>query len=166
MSRKKRIVVKFFLSYAHENMQLAILFKKLILQQMGPSITYEYRIWSDLDNLLPGQNWVKEVKQALKECDLGLLLISPSFLNSKFITESELPVFIGNKAKACIPVLLSPVNFRRHDLKGMKTTQIYRYRTTRGNLKNFSDCTKRQREQFCEQLFDKIESRLDELHLK
>jgi len=166
MSKKKRIAVKFFFSYAHENMQLATRFKDLILEQMGPSKTYDYQIWRDIENLLPGQDWTKGVKRALKECHLGLLLITPSFLNSKFISEHELPIFVGNQAKACIPILLSPVNFRRHDLKGLKALQIYRYRTSRGNLKNFSDCTKRQREQFCEQLFDRIETRLDDLHLK
>ncbi len=166
MKKKKRIIVTFFLSYAHENIQLAVRFKKLILQQMGPSKTYEYIIWHDIDNLLPGQNWVKEIRRALKECSLGLLLISPSFLNSKFITEHELPIFVGNKAKACIPVLLSPVNFRRHDMKGLRALHIFRYRTVRGRLKCFSDCTSRQREQFCEQLFEYIEKRLDKLYLK
>ena len=135
MSKNKKIEVKFFLSYAHENMQLATRFKDLILEQMGPSRTYNYQIWNDIENILPGQDWVREIKSALRECHLGLLIISPSFLNSKFIIDTELPTFVGDGAKACIPILLSPVNFRRHDLKGLKATQIYRYRTSSPTLR-------------------------------
>ena len=151
------------MSYAHENAQLAGRFKNLILEQMGPSKGYDYQIWQDEEQLLPGVNRAESIRDALKECDLGLLLISPSFLNSKFITDHEIPAFVGDNAKACIPVMLGPINLKRHDLKGLKTSQIFRYKTSNGQYKNLSDCNPRQRGQFCEQLFDKIENRLDKL---
>ena len=166
MPEHSRTKVRFFMSYAHENAQLAGRFKNLILEQMGPSKSYDYEIWQDDEQLLPGVNWAEGIRDALKECDLGLLLISPSFLNSKFITYHELPEFVGGNAKACIPVMLGPINLRRHDLKGLKTAQIFRYKTSNGQYKNLSDCNPRQRGQFCEQLFDKIENRLDRLSVK
>jgi hypothetical protein len=166
MPDHSRTKVRFFMSYAHENAQLAGRFKNLILEQMGPSKGYEYEIWQDEEQLLPGVNWAEGIRDALQECDLGLLLISPSFLNSKFITDHELPVFVGNNAKACIPVMLGPINLKRHDLKGLKTAQIFRFKTSNGHYKNLSDCNPRQRGQFCEQLFDQIENRLDKLSPK
>ena len=151
------------MSYAHENSQLAGRFKHLILEQMGPSKGYDYDIWQDEEQLLPGVKWAEGIRDALKDCDLGLLLISPSFLNSKFITDHELPAFVGNQAKACIPVMLGPINLKRHDLKGLETAQIFRFKTSTGQHKNLSDCNPMQRRKFCEQLFDQIEARLDKV---
>jgi hypothetical protein len=151
------------MSYAHENSQLAGRFKHLILEQMGPSKGYAYDIWQDEEQLLPGVKWAEGIRDALKDCDLGLLLISPSFLNSKFITDHELPAFVGNHAKACIPVMLGPINLKRHDLKGLETAQIFRFKTSTGQYKNLSDCNPMQRRKFCEQLFDQIEARLDKV---
>lgn len=158
---KARKEVKFFFSYSHLNYQAAEKFKELILQQFGPSKVYEYVLWRD-DNILPGENWRRSIENALKDCDLGLLLVSPSFLNSKFVSEVELPNFVGDKKKAFVPVLLSNVNFRRHDLKGLETSQIFRYRNSKNRLKSFTDCsTTAQKEKFCEKLHDEIEDRLD-----
>ncbi|MEO1052928.1 MAG: toll/interleukin-1 receptor domain-containing protein [Bacteroidota bacterium] len=160
-----RTEVRFFLSYAHENLTLASKFKKLIVSQLGPSLKYKYKIWRDEDDLLPGQSWSNEIKKALDDCDLGLLLVTPSFLNSSFITNQELPIFNGEKGKPYIPIMLSNINLKRHNLKGLDSSQIFRFRTSQGNLKDFSNCNTRQRNEFCEILFEKIESRLDSLGL-
>ncbi len=63
--------------------------------------------------------------EAIDNCDFGLLLISPAYLASKFITEKELPVFVSGE-KLSIPVMLNPVDFTRHDLKGLEKKQIFR----------------------------------------
>lgn len=159
MSKKK---VKFFFSYAQKNWSLAERFKDLISEQLNASKKYEFDIWKD-DNIPPGRDWKSSIEEALHECDFGILLISPAYLGSKFITENELPLFVGDNSKPCIPVMLGNINFRRHDLKGLENKLIFRYRQN-NRLKNFSDCnTTAQKEKFCAKLHDLIEDRLDSI---
>ncbi len=104
----------------------------------------------------------QEIKKALDKCDLGLLLISASFLGSTYITSVELK-FLG--AKPVIPVLLWPVDFDRHDLKGLQEKQIFRYNKP-GFLrpKAYGQCTTKQRVEFMLELFQQVEKRLDKLN--
>lgn len=159
-----RTPVTLFMSYAHENAQLAISFKRLICEQIERSRNYDYHLWQDEDQLLPGANWSEEIKNVLNECDLGLLLITPSFLKSRFVTDNELLALVRDNAN-CIPVMLGPINFQHHDLKGLQE-HIFRYQTATGQHKSLADCNPRQRYRFCDQLFEKIESRLDSLSSK
>ena len=71
-------------------------------------------------NIIVGEDWDKEIKKSLKKCDLGMLLISCSFLNSKYINEVELPRFVYNQEKPCGPVLFQKIDFKLHDLKGLE----------------------------------------------
>jgi hypothetical protein len=43
-----------------------------------------------------------------------LLLVSPSFLGSDFITKEELPKLVDAPGKAVIPIMLAAVDFDRH----------------------------------------------------
>ncbi|MCJ7716172.1 MAG: toll/interleukin-1 receptor domain-containing protein [Anaerolineales bacterium] len=111
---KKRVSI--FVSYAHANQELAGRFVEQFRQLTTPSKTYQYQYWYD-QKLLAGEIWDQEIKKALKKCDLGLLLISASFLGSKYITTVELKHLDSNPL---IPVLLWPVVFERHDLSGLQ----------------------------------------------
>ena len=37
-------------------------------------------VWMDKENLLPGQNWDKEIKSAIREADFIILLLSNNLL--------------------------------------------------------------------------------------
>lgn len=63
---------------------------------LAPSKKHNYVIWKD-SGLMIGEDWEKQIIKARDECDFGLLLISPVFLASKFITEKELPLFVSGK---------------------------------------------------------------------
>ena len=155
--RKK---VKVFISYAHANKELVSRFVTKIEEYTRPSLNYEYQIWWD-KKLLIGEEWQKEIIQTLEECDLGLLMISASFLGSRFIEDVELD-FLKNKP--ILPVLLWPIDFHRHDLKGIEEKQIFRLdKPGLSRPKSFGECTKKQREEFMLVLFQQIEERLDKL---
>jgi len=157
---RKRITM--FVSCAHANQELASRFSAQFKEYTLPSKAYQYNIWRDTD-LLVGENWDQEIKKALNKCDLGLLLISASFLGSNYITSIELNLL---KTKPIIPVLLWPVDFDRYDLKGLREKQIFRYNKP-GFIKpkSYGQCTTKQRVEFMLALFQQVEKRLDKLNL-
>ena len=164
MTKRKRITVNFFVSYAHEDDEYASSFMSKFQEITTPSLKYEYLFWQDTE-ILPGEGWKEEISAALERCSLGLLLISPAFLGSKFIDEEELPKFVGDKAKPIVPVMLKMVNLKRHNLKGLDSSQIFRLKVE-GNkdLKSFAQCSPSQQSDFVSDLFDKVEARLDKVH--
>jgi hypothetical protein len=154
--RKK---IHFFVSYAHSNKALADSFLDKLAEVLAPSRKYDYQLWKD-SGLEVGEAWEKQIIAARDHCDFGLLLVSPAFLASRFITEKELPVFVSGE-KASIPVMLQPIDFVRHDLKGLEQRQIFRL-----NFEGFKEpraygeCKKHRRDTFVLELFKAIEDKL------
>ncbi len=160
MAKKK---VQLFVSYARANKELTSRFLDNFRQHVAPSKSYNYSFWSDSD-ILVGENWHEEIQEALEHCILGLILISPALLGSQYITEHELPKFVGSHAKPLIPVMLQPVDFERYDLKGLKKNQIFRLdRPKFRSPKSYYECSGKQRNQFVLDLFGQVEERLDKL---
>ena len=160
MPRRK---VKIFVSYARANKKLSRRFIDKFREMVAASRRFEYVFWQD-NEILVGENWHAEIQAALDRCDLGMVLISPAFLGSKYITEDELPKFVGNGAKPLIPVMLQPVDFEYHDLKGLHEAQIFMLDTP--NLqapKAYGQCSNKQRYQFVMDLFRQLEKRLEKL---
>jgi hypothetical protein len=152
--------IKIFISYAHANQDLASRFVSKFKEYTRPSKTYYYQYWRDTD-LLVGEDWDQEIKTALDECHLGMLLISASFLGSSYITRVELKAI---KNKPVLPVLLWPIDFERHDLKGLERYQFFRLQKP-GLIrpKAYGECTTKQREEFIFLLFQQVEASLDKL---
>lgn len=158
--------VKLFISYARANKKLARRFFEKFYEVAAPSKRYNYIFWQDTE-ILVGENWHAEIQKALDECDLGLLLISPAFLGSQYITEEELPKFVGDRAKPLIPVMLQPVDFEYHDLKGLTESQIFMLDTPNLEVpKAYGQCSSNQRYQFTLNLFRQVEKRLKKLFKK
>ena len=158
---RKRI--KFFVSYAHGNQQLAVNFVFRLNEVLLPSKRYDYRCWMDT-GLVVGEEWEAQIFDAMDKCDLGILLVSPTFLGSKFIGEQELPYLLDNK-KPVIPVMLQSVNFDLHDLKGLDKLQIFRYKGKRfTEPRSYSECKSSARIDFINALFEQIESKLSLMH--
>lgn len=130
-------------------------------EQIGASKFYDYHLWQDTE-ILVGESWHQEIQCALAQCEVGIFLLSPSFLSSAYIRESELPTFIGNDAKPVIPVMLQPVNFDRHDLKGIEKHQIFRLDADGFKQpRSFGECKPHRQDDFVRELFNQVELRLD-----
>jgi len=156
--------INFFTSYAHEDMASANSLLHDLQVQLAPSLRYDYQLWRDT-MLLVGEDWQVEICTALADSQLGLLLLSPAFLSSRFITNIELPHYLNN-SKPVIPVMLQKIDFDLHDLHGLVSKQIYRLQTPNGELKAFGECRSRQQQQeYARKLFQQIEARLDRLKL-
>ena len=154
-----RTPVRFFISYAHDDQRYADDLVLRLQQQLTPSRAYEYTLWRDTA-ILVGERWLDEIVRAIGGCDVGLLLVSPAFLGSDFIDREELPRLIGQAGKPIVPVMLRPVSFERHDLKGLAEYQIYRL----DRQWSYSEClVDRVRSRFVQALFLEIEHRLDRI---
>jgi WD40 repeat protein len=143
--------LRFFVSYAHDDGKLkaALIPKLLTFLRTHPLAQFEF--WADGD-ILPGKKWREEIQRALEKCDFGLLLVSPSFLASNFITKEELPYLLRNKR--VIPVALERVLFDgTMDLKGLEERQVF----FDAGRKAFSERTSgNPRDAFVRELFQKI----------
>jgi len=154
-----RIPIAFFVSYAHADQRTADTFVQRLTEQLAPSKRYAYTYWRDT-GLPVGERWHDEIQQALAACQVGLLLVSPAFLASQYITQQELPPFLDDGAKPVIPVMLKAIDLQRHDARGLEHYQLFRL----DNAKAFADCTTDAlRRRFAERLFSQIEQRLDRL---
>jgi hypothetical protein len=152
--------IKYFVSYAHRNGALKQDFIQRLDDVLAPSKRFEYSRWQDIDLIL-GDEWKSQINEAIEHCDFGLLLISPAFLASSFITESELPRFVSGE-KASVPVMLQPVDFERHDLKGLEKRQIFRFAANgSAEPKAYAECRSYRRDAFVLELFRHIEKKLD-----
>ena len=70
-------------------------------------------IWDDT-KIEVGSEWQHEIEHALDTCKVAILLISPSFLASKFIVDQELPrILEAARARGVIvlPVHISPTAY-------------------------------------------------------
>ncbi len=126
---------------------------------LAPSMSFDYTMWNDTQIIL-GEDWDEQIKNAIKECDFGLLLVSPAFLGSKYITSDELPIFTSGD-KPCFPILIQPVDFKRHDLKGLEKKQMFMYKGEGfDEARAYGKCKRARRDDFILELFKKIEDRL------
>jgi len=158
-----KLQITFFVSYARSNNQLAGRFVQSLIEALKPSKTYEYQLWSD-EAILVGEQWQKEIANAIDDCDFGLLLLSQAFLGSQFIGEHELPHFIGPSAKPSVPVMLAPIDLERYDLKGLEAEQIFRYKGQRfREARSYSECNSGGRDEFVFSLFQEIEKKLGKM---
>jgi len=106
---------KVFISYSHKDAKY--------LEQLLEHLAYEERnnlidAWSD-KKIAPGSQWREEIKRAIESTKVAVLLISPSFLASKFIAEDELPPLLRAAEKegaAILSVIVRPSNFEYTDL--------------------------------------------------
>ncbi len=152
--------VRVFVSYARANSHLASQLLKRFKEQAGASKRFRYLFWQDRD-ILAGEDWGKAIEKALDECTLGLLLVSPAFLGSRYIRRKELPRLVGSRAKPVVPVMLQPIDLTLHDLKGLGEKQPFQLSRPRFSApKAFAECSGPRRDEFALELFRHVEGRL------
>jgi len=98
---------KVFVSYSHKDEKALEQLQRYLhpLERDGL-----FTAWADT-RLQGGDDWKKEIDQALAEASVAVLLISQDFLNSKFITEEEVPRVLAREAvgkMTVLPVFLGP----------------------------------------------------------
>lgn len=108
--------VKVFISYSHKDEP----YKDTLNTYLTP---YErkgiIKIWDDRD-ILPGQIWDTEIKQAVLNADIVLFLVSPDFMASGHIDSVELKAAMELHIQGkmlLIPIIIRPSDLSLLDLK-------------------------------------------------
>jgi hypothetical protein len=148
--------VGLFLSWSHQDEAL----KEDLVRRLTPdlSILSGLRIgWWEDSHLLLGDDLRSAVVGELGNCDYGVLLLSPSYVASPFVTTYELPRFAGPAAdKGALPVPLRPLPLDgSRELHGIEQTLIFRYRG-----KSFSELNGAGRDGFASELATQIRRRI------
>jgi hypothetical protein len=114
----------FFLSYAHRDSADVERFRSVLEPLLRSSAQFQFGEWMD-QQILPGEYWRAEIERALERSRLGLLLVSPGFFASEFITKDELPALLAKPM--VVPVELQRILFDgTMDLKGLADRQVFR----------------------------------------
>lgn len=155
MGNKKR-PIKLFISYAHKNKQLVSDFRSRFDDHLHASINFDYQIWQDIE-IKAGEVWEEGLLTSLKQCDLGILLVSPAFLVSNYIIDKELPLLL-NHGKIIIPVALYPIDFKHYDLHGLASRQFFLLnKASFDQPRSYAELKNRRRDDFTLELFKEIE---------
>ncbi len=119
-----RLPVPYFVSYARRDSADVERFRSVLEPLLQSSARFQFGEWSD-HHILPGEHWRAEMEQALARSRFGLLLVSPAFLASDFITQRELPPLLAKPM--VVPVALQQILFDGTlDLKGLEDRQVFR----------------------------------------
>jgi O-acetyl-ADP-ribose deacetylase (regulator of RNase III) len=107
-----------FVSYAHQDEEQ----RKKLSDHLGGLRHGGYvREWND-GQIIPGQEWESEIRRKLDEADIILLLVTASFLGSRFIGDVELARALDRHRRGeaiVIPVILKPADWQSTRLKDL-----------------------------------------------
>ncbi len=156
--------VRYFVWYAHADAGLKDRLLRELKYWFGSAKGYDPQGWQDTEIEL-GADWHAQIQAAIRTCDFGLLLVSPAFFASDYITRQELRHFIStdplglDSDRRAVPVALCSLRFDgTTDMKGLEKRQIFR---DSGGKAFEERSTQKTRKDFVNQLFGKIVQVLD-----
>ena len=81
--------MKVFLSYARKDTELA--------NELGERLAKGgFQVWNSHQQVVPGENWAKEIGKALDDSDLMVILLTPKAMESDWLRH-EIEFAIGSK---------------------------------------------------------------------
>lgn len=114
-----------FLSYSHDDTRWMKRLERHLIPLMEKD---EFKLWTD-EGIEPGDRWEEKIEQALAEATAAALLVSDSFLASKFIRRKELPKLLeaaqSGRGLTILWVYLDSCNY--------EDTEVRRYQATHRN---------------------------------
>jgi hypothetical protein len=121
----KRMARSLFLSWCHADSTAKDALIKPLLANLRILSGVELCWWED-SHIRIGEDWRRQILARLRECDYGLLLLSPGFFASGFITDHELPAFVGPRGVKGVKGVKGagralPVGLKRVPLDGTRT---------------------------------------------
>jgi small GTP-binding protein len=99
--------LKIFISYSHEDETFK---DELVTMLAGLQLHGVVDAWHDR-RIEAGDEWNKSIRDAMNDCDLALLLVSPDYLASRFIQAEEQPGLLQRSREMqlrVIPIIVRP----------------------------------------------------------
>ncbi|HWJ35342.1 MAG TPA: toll/interleukin-1 receptor domain-containing protein [Steroidobacteraceae bacterium] len=84
---------KIFISYAHAAEAATGWVKRLRTHLNALNLEVQLEIWDD-SRILPGERWHNEIRTAIEQSRIAVLVLTADFLASRYIRESELPLLL------------------------------------------------------------------------
>lgn len=113
--------IKVFISYSHKDEE----YKDELNKHLKPYETQKIiEIWDDRD-ILPSQDWHKEINERLKAAHVILYLVSSDFMASDYINNVELSKAMDRHAKgeqALVPIIIRPSNLSMLNIAKFQAT--------------------------------------------
>ncbi len=98
---------KIFISYSHKDKRHK---DRLETHLKAYSMDKQIEYWSDTD-IIPGDNWEKEIKKAVDQAAVAILLLSADFMSSDYIRDKELPLLMEANKKDGVLVISVYLNY-------------------------------------------------------
>ena len=102
--------IQIFVSYSHQD--AAYLEKESLLGFLQGLESDNIEFWTDRE-ITGGELWDEVIKNRIQRCDIALVLVSQSFLDSDYCKNVEIERFLSG-TKYLYPVILSPCDWKRH----------------------------------------------------
>jgi WD40 repeat protein len=122
-----RSEARVFVSYADADSAWAVPFIETLHEIARTCETPRIEFWYDKKNLGFGP-WQQQLRDALRSSHLGLMLLTPAFLDSDYVRDTELPVFdyhgFDRSMKPCAVVECAPVDAAVVHRRGLDASQI------------------------------------------
>jgi serine/threonine protein kinase len=108
-----------FISYAHEDAR----WRDDFLGMLAPAHERGLiGVWSD-GAIAAGENWSQNIQRALERARVGLLLVTPNFLQSKFITRVELTNLLSAAKSGGVSIRWVPVSASLYQITELASIQ-------------------------------------------
>ena len=108
-----------FVSYSHEDADWLARFSARFSAEVGGQLI---RVWDDR-RIEPGDRWLREITRAIEEARVAVLLVTPRFLESRFIREVELPALLEAARAGRLRILWIPVERTSHSGTELRSIQ-------------------------------------------
>jgi hypothetical protein len=136
-----------FISYSHNDIK----WREDLEKRLKPFLRAgSIKSWSD-KQISPGSKWFGEIKSAMADTKVAVLLVSPDFLASDFIHEHELGPFLKETEQGGVKILWVPVR-----ASGYEQTPLADYQAVLDPSKPLAGMTKAKRDQawvkICEEI--------------
>lgn len=94
-----------FISYSHRDRR----WLERLQAQLAPLQSSDVAVWDDRA-IAPGERWENEIREALAQAKVVVLLVSEAFLNSAYVREEELPQIVRMAEREGVRLLWIPLD--------------------------------------------------------
>jgi hypothetical protein len=137
-----------FISYSHEDTK----WREDLEKHLKPYFRAgSIKGWSD-KQIVSGSKWLGEIKSALDQTNVAVLLVTPDFLNSDFIHENELGPLLKEAERGGVTILWVPIYASAY-----KKTPLKNYQAALEPSKPLANMSQARRDQAWVKICEEIE---------